>query len=121
MIDRRDAEEQLSVDLSYLREACATHDIVGRLQQIFLDADELASDISSALQGLRQIQDAISLDDAEAISPSIASLVALLSKLNNVKSDFRVHYVMTELDQEAAGIQRIARAVQNNTTQFNTK
>ncbi len=89
-----------------------THAIAERLEQIFLDADELNSDVTNELgQCLIELEDASDAKRGQ-LEETIKVLRAVRIKLANVMHDYKVHYTLSHSDP-AAGLRGLLAAAKN--------
>lgn len=98
----------------HLNEIAADLDLAGRLQQLFLDADDLLSDINSSLSfSLLELEPQVGEADKKKVEQTISVLRMARNKVTNIVHDFKVHYVMTADDQQKAGVDQLILAANN--------
>lgn len=95
-----------------LVEVNGAHAIAERLERLFLDADELNSDVTNELgRCLVELEDATDAK-REQLEETIKVLRAVRIKLANVMHDYKVHYTLSHSDP-AAGVRGLLAAAKN--------
>lgn len=74
---------------SILTEQDRRYDLSGRLRQIFLDADELMSDLTNAISEV--VTSSLDAPNPESVAAQ-AELIRLRCKVHNIVFDFKAHY-----------------------------
>lgn len=96
-----------------LIEIAEQHAMPERLQQLFMDADELHSDVVNELgHNLIELEDATG-QEKEDLLEAIKILRATRSKLKNIMHDFEIHYVLAKPNSDEAGIAAMREAAKN--------
>ncbi len=96
-----------------LIEIAARHDVPDRLQQLFMDADELQSDVVNELgHCLIDLEDATG-QEKEDLLEAIQILRATRTKLQNIMHDFEIHYVLAKPNPTEAGIAALRESAKN--------
>lgn len=87
-----------------LIEMSGRYDIAERLQQIFLDADELLSDVTNEIRDCVIDTETASGELKVQLLEATAVLRALRRKLDNVTNEFKPYYVLAKPNPGEAGI-----------------
>lgn len=98
---------------AYLEECNGSADLAGRLQQLFLDADDFLSDIDVELQFALLERENASDNELPAIDQTLNVLRMARSKVGNIVHDFKIHYVLTAPNQTQAGLDQLILAADN--------
>lgn len=99
---------------AHLEECNGSIDLAGRLQQLFLDADDLLSDINGEISfALLELENSPSPLEEVAVEQTISVLRTARNKVQNIVHDFQIHYVLTSKDQTQAGLEALVQATNN--------
>lgn len=99
---------------AHLEECNGSIDLAGRLQQLFLDADDFLSDIQGEIQFALLERENASDNELPAVDQTLKVLRMARSKVANIVYDFKIHYVMTAPDQTQAGLEQLVLAADNH-------
>lgn len=98
---------------AHLEECVGAIDLAGRLQQLFLEADDLLSDINGELSFALLERENSSENEERAVEQTINVLRSARTKVQYIVDNFSVHYVIPAKDQTQAGLESLVTAANN--------